>query len=171
MQLSASFDSEQQVVRLKWNDYSDRLKYRVERSEEGGNWQAIGETTSGSYTDGSIVLPKSADDPLGQIFGGKKTYQYRVIAVDTVENKEAGPSNTAKIQLVSEQRPLRIREMRKGMTHPGMSRGITRESRKSRLRLHPAMMKENHSPFPTGEIGDPGDRRFGAGEEIPTVWG
>ena len=112
VQLSASFDSDQQVVRLKWNDYSDRLKYRVERSEEGGNWQAIGETSSGSYTDGSIVMPQSADDPLGQIFSGKKTYQYRVIAVDTVKNQEAGPSNTVKIQLVRNSPPLRIQGIR-----------------------------------------------------------
>ncbi|GGA53325.1 penicillin-binding protein 1F [Kroppenstedtia guangzhouensis] len=123
VQLSASFDSDQQVVRLKWNDYSDRLKYRVERSEEGGNWQAIGETSSGSYTDGSIVMPQSADDPLGQIFSGKKTYQYRVIAVDTVKNQEAGPSNTVKIQLVSEQPPTENPGDEEGDDPPGDEEG------------------------------------------------
>lgn len=104
VQLSASYDADQQVVRLKWNDYSGRLKYRVERSEEGGNWQAIGETSSGAYTDGSMVIPEPAEGLPGSN-SGKKTYQYRVIAVDTVENKEAAPSNTAQIQLVSEPPP------------------------------------------------------------------
>ncbi len=54
------------------------------------------------------------------------------------------------------------------MTHPGMRRGMSLESletRESRLGIHPAMIKEIHSRFPTGETGVPGGRRFGAGEK------
>ncbi|PTX51491.1 penicillin-binding protein 2A [Melghirimyces profundicolus] len=102
VKLSGSYDRQEQAVRLKWNDYADRLKYRVERSENGENWQVIGETREGSFTDGSIQLPRpgEGDDPLDRIFGGKKkTYTYRVIAIDTEENEEAEPSNTVTLEL------------------------------------------------------------------------
>ncbi|SDC83848.1 penicillin-binding protein 2A [Melghirimyces thermohalophilus] len=108
VQLSGSFDREEEAVQLKWNDYDDRLRYRIERSEDGQNWRAVGETQAGSYTDGSIVLPQpDGDDPLDDIFGGEaKTYHYRVIAIDTEKNDEADPSNIVTLELrPSEEKP------------------------------------------------------------------
>ncbi|SMO73579.1 transglycosylase domain-containing protein [Melghirimyces algeriensis] len=104
--LSASFDKEKEVVQLKWNDYADRLKYRVERSEDGQNWKPIGETQAGGFTDPNIVLPRPESAPLDEIFGRRTSvYHYRVIAVDQVENQEAEPSNTVTLEIHPSENP------------------------------------------------------------------
>ncbi|MFC4075579.1 PBP1A family penicillin-binding protein [Salinithrix halophila] len=93
--LKGAFDPGSRSIRLSWNDYSDRLQYRVERSEDGSNWTAIGQTEDGAWSDTNIEIP-----PPGDPFGGvRPTYTYRVIAIDTESNKEADPSNTLTVQV------------------------------------------------------------------------
>ncbi|MFD1409571.1 transglycosylase domain-containing protein [Kroppenstedtia eburnea] len=98
--LRGGFDGSSQV-NLQWSDPSDRLKYRVERSEDGSNWSAIGETSDGAFTDSNIEVPGG-----GLLGGGSKTYHYRVIAIDTQaedsDNKESGPSNVMTIRITAE---------------------------------------------------------------------
>lgn len=94
--LRGGFDGSSQV-NLQWSDASSRLKYQVERSEDGSNWNAIGETSDGSYTDSDIEVP---DD-------GEKSYHYRVIAIDTKaedsENQKSEPSNVMTIRITSKE--------------------------------------------------------------------
>lgn len=102
--LKGSFNREAGAIQLRWTDYDDRVKYRVERSEDGANWRPIGETTEGAFTDNQIEVPQPGD-PLSGIFGGR-TYHYRVIAIDTETNEEAKPSNVVSIQVKPrEERP------------------------------------------------------------------
>ncbi|GGE09599.1 penicillin-binding protein 1F [Marinithermofilum abyssi] len=106
--LQASFDQAGKQVTLQWGDYSDRLKYRVERSEDQSNWQPIGETTEGTFSDKGIQMP----DAGGGFFGGDqpaepKTYYYRIVAIDTQakggEKKEADPGNVAQVAIQPQQ--------------------------------------------------------------------
>lgn len=90
-------------VQLNWNDYSDRLQYRVERTEDGSNWSTIGQTEDGSWTDYDIRV---GGNPLDDFFrGGKGSYTYRVIAVDTKTNEVSDPSNTVTVKIEPEQKP------------------------------------------------------------------
>ncbi len=101
--LKGSFNAGAGTIELKWTDYHERVKYRVERSEDGANWQPIGETAEGAFTDRNIEVPRPGD-PLSGVFGGR-TYHYRVIAIDTQNNEEAKPSNTVSISVQSEEPP------------------------------------------------------------------
>lgn len=84
--LQGSFDANAPAVQLRWNDYDDRVSYRVERAEGNSDWQVIGDTAAGSFTDNRINLPDNAN-------GNGPTYSYRVIAVDTETGNESEPSN------------------------------------------------------------------------------
>ncbi len=101
--LKGSFNRGAGVIQLSWTDYDDRVKYRVERSEDGANWRPLGETTEGAFTDNQIEVPQPGD-PLSGIFGGR-TYHYRVIAIDTETNEEAQPSNVVTVQVKPRQEP------------------------------------------------------------------
>ncbi|GAA5345203.1 transglycosylase domain-containing protein [Planifilum fimeticola] len=101
--LKGSFNREAGVIQLRWTDYDDRVKYRVERSEDGANWRPLGETAEGAFTDNQIEVPQPGD-PLSGIFGGR-TYHYRVIAIDTETNEEAQPSNVVSVQVKPRQEP------------------------------------------------------------------
>jgi len=99
--LKGSFNGN--AIQLSWTDYDDRVKYRVERSEDQANWRPIGEATEGAFTDTNIEVPRPGD-PLSGIFGGR-TYYYRVIAIDTQTNEEAEPSNVAPVQVRPPEEP------------------------------------------------------------------
>jgi penicillin-binding protein 2A len=102
VELNGEVDEAAKSIRLNWNDYSDRVIYRVERSEDGASWSPLSQTPEGGYEDRDIVFPQpETGDPLDDIFGsGKpKTYYYRVTAIDTVTNGEAQPSNTLKVTI------------------------------------------------------------------------
>lgn len=139
--LKGSFNNQAGAIELKWTDYDDRVKYRVERSEDGANWQPIGETSEGAYVDRNIEVPRP-EDPLSGVFGGR-TYHYRVIAIDTQNNEEAGPSNVVSIQVQPNQPPDDDQDDQPG--GPGQG---------------------EDPPWPEfpgdpGEGGDPGDHRGG----------
>lgn len=99
--LKGTYNSQTGAVQLSWTDYDDRVKYRVERSEDGTNWRAIGEVTEGAFTDNQIQRPQPGD-PLSGIFNGR-TYYYRVIAIDTETDEEAEPSNVVSVQVTPSQ--------------------------------------------------------------------
>ncbi len=102
--LRATYDSKSGAVLLTWNDYSDRVLYRVERSTPNGRWIPIYTTRNGSYKDTSIRFPQST--LFDNLFGtSKQTYYYRVIAIDSKTNKEAGPTRTVKITFAPATRP------------------------------------------------------------------
>lgn len=94
--LSASYSPDTQSVFLTWTDYSDRVRYRIERSDATGIWKPLGTTQNGRYQDTDIKPPQSRllDRFLGS---ANPTYSYRVIAIDTKSGKEAGPSNVVTI--------------------------------------------------------------------------
>ncbi|SDX10352.1 penicillin-binding protein 2A [Marininema mesophilum] len=100
--LSGSFDANAKAINLKWTDYDQegRVKYRIERSEDGSSWSPVGESQDGGYSDSSIEVPeeKSGWD---KFWGGddpaEKEYYYRVIAIDTKDQSEADPSSPLKI--------------------------------------------------------------------------
>jgi penicillin-binding protein 2A len=102
VQLKGSFDAEAPAVQLRWNDYDNRLSYRVERSENQSDWQPIGDTTEGSFTDDRIRLP---DEPVDSILGRGPVYSYRVIAIDTETGEEADPSNVITFELLPPEPP------------------------------------------------------------------
>ncbi|PTM57502.1 transglycosylase domain-containing protein [Desmospora activa] len=83
--LQGSFDANAPAVQLRWNDYDDRLSYRVERSVDNSDWEAMGDTREGTFTDDRIELPDGSD--------AGPTYSYRVIAIDTETGDESDPSN------------------------------------------------------------------------------
>ncbi|QKG83501.1 hypothetical protein GXN76_02780 [Kroppenstedtia pulmonis] len=93
--LQGSYDSDSRSVQLSWKDYDNRLRYRVERSE-GSGWKEIGMTSDGSFTDRDVLKGGELDAILK---GNSRQYSYRVIAVDTVTNEEASPSNVVTVQL------------------------------------------------------------------------
>lgn len=98
--LRGSYNASSNVVNLTWTNYHERVKYRVERSEDGSDWQALTETEQGSFTDSNIVAPGS-----GGLFetlfggGGPQQYYYRVVAVDKRTGNEAGASNSVVITI------------------------------------------------------------------------
>lgn len=98
--LGGGFDGKE-AVNLTWNDYSDRLKYKVQRSEDQSSWSDIGETSGGSYKDTNI-------DTSSGLFGGGKTYYYRIIALDEQaedgQPTEADPSNVLRVTVSSTER-------------------------------------------------------------------
>ncbi|OYD07509.1 transglycosylase domain-containing protein [Paludifilum halophilum] len=122
--LSGSFDGNG-AVNLKWTDYANRVKYRVQRSEDQSDWQDIGETEKGSFSDSNIKVPES--NALEDFFGGKsKKYYYRVIAVDTQaegdDPAEAKPSNVVGVTVAKkseEEPPDEERGDEEGDEHPG----------------------------------------------------
>ncbi|MDA8354354.1 MAG: transglycosylase domain-containing protein [Firmicutes bacterium] len=110
--LKGQYDPSAKAVNLQWSDYDDRLKYKVQRSEDGQDWKDIGETKEGSFSDSSIKPPKPNEDGGGWFGIGDepaepKTYQYRVIAVDTQaeegEPKESDPSNVLTVEVTPDQ--------------------------------------------------------------------
>ncbi|MDR6225906.1 transglycosylase domain-containing protein [Desmospora profundinema] len=102
VELKGSFDADTPAIQLRWNDYDDRLSYRVERSENQSDWQAIGDTTDGTFTDDRLRLP---DNRLDAIFGRGPTYSYRVIAIDTETGDEADPSNVVTFEIRPPEEP------------------------------------------------------------------
>ncbi|MFC4075580.1 transglycosylase domain-containing protein [Salinithrix halophila] len=103
--LSGGFDGKK--VNLQWNDYdeSNRVKYRVERSEDGSNWSPIGETPDGAFSDNQIEIPKKKGG-FEEFFGGSaepKQYYYRIVAVDTQPEDgspaEADPSGSLEVRI------------------------------------------------------------------------
>lgn len=102
--LKATYDTKSGAVLLTWNDYSNRVLYRIERSTPNGRWIPIYTTRSGSYKDTSIRLPQSTF--FDNLFGtNKQTYYYRVIAIDSQTRKEAGPSRVVKVTPTSTKPP------------------------------------------------------------------
>ncbi|SMO73587.1 transglycosylase domain-containing protein [Melghirimyces algeriensis] len=104
--LRGGYDPASQSVQLQWSDASDRLEYKVQRSENGQDWKEIGKTSEGTFTDDNIKKPEG-----GGWFGGgeSRSYSYRVIAVDTEaqggEPKESEPSNVVTVQVTSREEP------------------------------------------------------------------
>ncbi|OYD07508.1 transglycosylase domain-containing protein [Paludifilum halophilum] len=99
--LKGSYESGDQAIQLSWNDYSDRVRYQVERSEDGSDWEAIAETSNGTYQDRNIVVPppQTGDEQLDEIFGGARQYAYRVVAIDTETDQRADPSNVVTVRI------------------------------------------------------------------------
>ncbi|MCS1351986.1 transglycosylase domain-containing protein [Mechercharimyces sp. CAU 1602] len=105
--LAASYDPGNRVVNLNWTDQDEgsRVVYRIERKEEGSDWQELKQVTTGSHSDTNIEVPESGGI-LDDLFGNKqKVYTYRVIAIDTEADEESGkreaqPSNEASVKVV-----------------------------------------------------------------------
>ncbi|TCS95911.1 transglycosylase domain-containing protein [Hazenella coriacea] len=88
--VKGDFDASQNAILLSWQNQDPRVKYKIYRAEQGGDFKEIAETSSAGYKDTDIEVPNLIDDITGFFTGDdkKKTYIYKVEAIDTQEEDE-----------------------------------------------------------------------------------
>lgn len=91
--LQGYYDSNQSVIQLHWANQGPRVKYQLLRSEDGNNFTSIYEGQANGFTDTQIQIPQP--NFIQGLFGngGKKTYTYQIIAIDTQTNEQKTSSS------------------------------------------------------------------------------